>query len=260
MIKGYADAYRAFGEEEFLDSAKKAANLIIERIKSPDHSLRRNYKNGVGTISGFLDDYAFTIDAFISLYQATFEEKWLDESLRLTEYVNGHFSDPVSNMFFYTSDTDPPLIARKHEITDNVTPSSNSVMAKNLFILGNYFQNEKYTEQARRMANDIRKEAMQGGPYYSNWDILIAMLGEAPFEVAITGSETKQFRKELDNHYLPGILLSGTDAGSNLPMLINRLIPGKTTIYVCREKTCGLPVTNIDDAIEQMKNMGRQKK
>jgi uncharacterized protein YyaL (SSP411 family) len=253
MIKAYTDSYRAFDEEQYLDIAKKAATLIIERIISPDHSLWRSYKNGMATISGFLDDYAFTIDSFISLYQATFEEKWLYESLGLVEYVIDHFSDPVSNMFFYTSDTDPPLIARKHEITDNVTPSSNSVMAKNLFVLGNYFHNEKFIDQARRMAKDIRNEAMQGGPYYSNWDILFAMLAETPYEIAITGNDIKQLRRELDKQYLPGILLSGSDRESNLPMLKNRLIPGKTTIYVCREKKCELPVSDVYEAIELMK-------
>jgi uncharacterized protein YyaL (SSP411 family) len=253
MIKGYTDAYRAFGEEQYLKIAIKAASLLNERVKTPDHSLWRNYKNGVPTISGFLDDYAFTIDAFISLYQATFEEKWLYDSLRLIEYVISHFSDPDSNMFFYTQDTDPPLIARKHEITDNVTPSSNSVMAKNLFLLGIYFQNESFIEKARKMANDVRNEAVQGGPYYANWDILFAMLAETPYEVAISGKDIKKYRSEFDRHYLPGILISGSDTVSNLPILKNRLIPGQTTIYICREKTCGLPLTDVNEAIEKLK-------
>jgi uncharacterized protein len=254
MIKGYTDAYRVFDEERYLESALKAALLLIERIKSPDNGLKRNYKNGVATINGFLDDYAFTIDAFISLYQATFDEKWLLESRSLIEYVISHFSDPTGSMFFYTSDTDPPLIARKHEITDNVIPASNSVMAKNLFILGSYFQKEEYTEHARRMANDVRSATMQGGPYYSNWYILFAFLAETPYEVAITGRDIIKFRKEIDRHYLPGILLSGSDTKSDMPMLKDRLITGKTTIYVCREKTCSLPVTDAEEAIELIKN------
>jgi len=255
MIKGYTDAYRAFDEEGYLKSALMAANLLIERISSSNNSLARNYKIGAAVISGFLDDYSFTIDAFISLYQATFEEKWLHESLRLTKYVIDHFSDQAGNMFFYTPDTDPPLIARKHEITDNVTPSSNSVMAKNLFLLGYYFQNENFIEKAHRMANDVRNEAVQGGPYYSNWDILFGMLAESPYEVAITGKDMKKFRREFDRHYLPGILLSGSDTDSDLPMLKNRLVKGKTTIYVCREKTCQMPVTDVNEALEQLKGM-----
>lgn len=83
----------------------------------------------------FFDDYAFTIDALITLYQSTFDEEWLLLSKNLTEYVFKHFSDEHSPMFFYTSDDDPKLITRKIELSDNVIPASNAVMAKTFFIL-----------------------------------------------------------------------------------------------------------------------------
>ena len=73
-------------------------------------------KNGKASINAFLDDYAFTIEAFISLYQVTFDEKWLNDAKLLTEYAIEHFYDDKNGMFFYTSDVDAPLIARKMEV------------------------------------------------------------------------------------------------------------------------------------------------
>ena len=107
MLKGYVDAYRIFDEQKFLDVALKNADFILKNIKKQDNRLDRNFKNGKSSINGFLDDYAFTIEAFIALYQASFDEKWLEEAQQLSAYVIAHFYDKKSGMFYYTSDIDP---------------------------------------------------------------------------------------------------------------------------------------------------------
>ncbi|MCP4551453.1 MAG: thioredoxin domain-containing protein, partial [Bacteroidetes bacterium] len=86
MLKAYVDAYRVFGVEDYLDAALKNAEFIMSKVKSTNHRLHRNYKNGESSINAFLDDYTFTISAFISLYQATFDEKWLTVAQDLTNY------------------------------------------------------------------------------------------------------------------------------------------------------------------------------
>jgi uncharacterized protein YyaL (SSP411 family) len=74
--EGYVAAYRAFDEPAFLIKLLKANFLANETI-TDSNEIMRNYKNNKATIHGLLDDYAFTISAFIELYQATFNEKWL---------------------------------------------------------------------------------------------------------------------------------------------------------------------------------------
>ncbi|HEY6915737.1 MAG TPA: thioredoxin domain-containing protein, partial [Paludibacter sp.] len=219
---------------------------------STDNGLFRNYKNEKATIPAFLDDYSFTIRAFISLYQVTFDEKWLVESLLLTEYAITHFNDPISGMFYYTSDTEPALIARKMEISDNVIPSSNSEMAKNLFILGHYLYKDDYIDMARKMQENVRHHAQNGGIYYANWDILLCWLAREPHEVAILGKKSEAKRKEFEMHYLPDVFLSGGETEGNLPSLKGKLIEGETTIYVCRDNTCQRPVNEVNEAIKQI--------
>lgn len=252
MIKGYSDAFRVFGESKFLDAALKNASFILENVQSKDYRLDRNYKNGKSSINAFLDDYAFTIDAFIALYQATFDEKWLKEAQHLLQYTLVHFYDTKNGMFYYTSDLDPALIARKMEITDNVIPSSNSAMAKNLFMLGQYFYNNDYIEKASKMLANVKQDAVNGGAYYANWDILMAWLATEPFDVAIVGNDFDAKRKELDTHYLPNVFLSGGKNEGSLSLLEGKLVPGNTTIYVCRNKSCKRPVTDVSKAIEQI--------
>jgi uncharacterized protein YyaL (SSP411 family) len=252
MVKGYVDAYRVFDEPKFLSIAKRNAEFILKNSKKIDYRLDRIFKNGTSTINGFLDDYAFTIDAFIALYQATFEEKWLLEARQLADYSITHFYDSKSGMFFYTSDLDPSLIARKMEISDNVIPSANSQMAKNLFVLGKYFYDAAYIEKSKQMLSNVKKNALTGGAYYANWDILMAWFANEPYEVAILGEDFLNTRKEFDKHYLPNVFLSGGKKEGTLELLENKHIQGQTTIYACQNKVCKLPNTEAKEVLLQI--------
>ncbi|MBE9467463.1 MAG: thioredoxin domain-containing protein [Bacteroidetes bacterium] len=252
MIKAYIDAYNIFDNKKYLDIALQNAIFINTKIKLHDNRLYRNYKNGKASINAFLDDYAFTIAAFISLYQSTFDEKWLQEAKQLTDYTIAHFYDNTSGMFYYTSDVDPKLIARKMEMTDNVIPASNSEMAKNLFILGNYFYSDNYINMSKRMLNNVKKNTVSGGAYYANWDILMSWFTSPPYEVAILGNEYETIRKKFNKNYLPNVFLSGGKNEGKLSLLEGKLIDGQTTIYVCQDKSCKIPVTEVKEALKQI--------
>jgi len=252
MLTAYVDAYKVFDDKKYLDIALANANFINDKLKSKDNRLSRNYKSGKASINAFLDDYAFAISAFISLYQATFNEKWLQEAHQLTEYVITHFYDDSSGMFYYTSDIDQVLIARKMEIADNVIPSSNSEMAKNLFILGQYFYNDEYIQKAKKMLNNVKRNVLTGGVYYGNWDILMAWFVSEPYEVAIIGEDFEIKRKEFEQVYLPNVFLSGGKDEGALSLHKNTFIKGKTTIYVCRKKVCNIPVSDVEEALNQI--------
>ena len=214
--------------------------------------MTRNYKMGKSSINALLDDYAFTIAAFIELYQATFDEKWLNEANTLTAYALEHFFDPKSHMFFYTHNKYSNLISRKMEVADNVIPSSNSEMAKNLFLLGHFLYNEDYISKAKQMLVNVADDVQRNIYFYANWGILQAWFTSPLYEVAITGDDCKNKRQQFDQHYLPNVILLGSKAESKLALLENKLITGKTMIYVCRDKTCKLPVMEVDKALEQI--------
>lgn len=253
MLKGLADAYRAFNEPAFLQTAIKNAEFISHMMIDNEFRIWRNYKNGKANINGFLDDYAFVIDGFIALYQATFDEKWLNLAKNLTDYTLIHFHDDKSGMFFYTSDLDPKLIARKMEINDNVIPGSNSAMAKNLYYLGHFFYNDHYIEIASQMLHIVKDDIKRSGAYYSNWGILLTHFVYDLKEIAIVGQSATEFRKDFDKKYLPQCLFAGSTLNSRIPILEERLQSGKTTIYVCENRVCKLPVYKVDDAISEIK-------
>ncbi len=250
MLKGYADAYRVFGEERFLASAIKNARFILAKMRSEDGGLYRNYKADKANITAFLDDYAMVIEGLISLYEATFDEKWLNEARALSEYAITHFHDEASGMFFYTSDLGETLIARKQEIMDNVIPGSNSTMANNLFKLGHFFDHQAYLDLAVQMLRNVHPQIKTYGSAYSNWANLLLNEVFGMYEIAITGPDFQSQRQEIEEYYIPNKILLGGSSGS-LPLLQDK-IGAKNSIFVCRNKTCQLAVNEVTEALKQI--------
>lgn len=252
MIIGLIDAYFTLQDEHYLDRALKAGSFIRTNQIQSSGQLLRNYKKGQSTISGFLDDYAFTILAFTKLYEATFDESWLAEAKQLKDYVNVHFLDEKTQMYFYTSDLDEKLIARKMELSDNVIPASNSAMAEALYLLGQFYYNQDDLDRAIQMVANMEKEFTEQPSFYSNWVRLYGLMGQQHFEVAVVGDEAQTKKSALAKQFIPNkILLGGTHEGS-LELLEGKLSEGQTLIYVCENKSCLLPVENVQRAIEQI--------
>ena len=252
MLNGYIDAYRCLGEDEYLKTAEASAAFMLSKFKKEDGGLYRNYKNGNASINGFLDDYAFTIQAFHSLYQTTFDEQWLIEADELMQYALTHFYDESTGLFFYTSDLDKALIARKIEVTDNVIPSANSELAKGLYVLGKLLYKEDYLSKSSRMMNKVKQQTPGGMSYFANWDILLAWEVSEPYEVVIVGKNAEEKRKEFDQYYLPNVFFAGGRTEGELEIAANKLVKGATTIYVCQNKVCQLPTESVEEALKQI--------
>ena len=250
MLKGYIDAYKVFQNETFLNAALSNAHFIQEKMMQPDGSLHRTYKDGTSKINGFLDDYAFTINAFIDLYQVTFDEKWLHTAWQLTDFVMNHFIDQDSHFFFYTSDLDSPLVVRKKEITDNVVPSSNAVMAENLWLLSKYYGDSSYADKSRKMMNSMVYEAHHYGRFYSNWARCILNANNNPKEVIITGSEATKIYQEIEKSNPANVIYAIAAYSSSLPIFEDRFVENETLVYICENNTCQVPVSSAKEALE----------
>ena len=254
MIKAYMDAYKIFGHEKYLNIALRNANFFVDKVIAEDGKMTRNYKNKKSTINGFLDDYSFTIEAFIALYQETFDEKWILLAKKLTDYSLKHFFDSKSGMFFYTSDLDSKLIARKMELHDNVIPASNSSMANNLFILSKIFYEDNYLEIAEQMLANSLPKLLQNGEYYSNWAILFARFAYGTYELALVGNKAFKHKKLIDKVFIPNVVYAGSEGESDIPLLKGRYSEKRSQIFVCQNKTCKMPVTKASDALKEILN------
>ena len=253
MLKGFVESFKALENENYLKIAIKNAHFILEKLWSSDGNLFHSYKNEKATINGFLEDYAFVIDAFIALYEATFEETWLEYAKNLTNYCLDHFYDETKQLFRFTSDLDESLIVDHFETEDNVIPASNSVMAENLFKLSVYFENSYYEKVARLMLIQVLP-SIDYPSAFSNWLSVLLRFSDYQKELAICGENISAYRLQLNQSYLPHILLSGCQNNTTLPFLKNRFIENKTLFYLCQNKTCLAPTTNFEEVYKDLKN------
>ena len=256
MIKGYTSAYRAFKNEHFKEVALKNANFILQNQLQKDGSLYHSYKDGKSSIAGFSEDYAAVADAFIAVYQITFDEKWLKKAKQLTDYAMMHFYDRKSGLFYFTSDAAASLITRKMEIADNVIPGSNSVLAHNLFLLGHYYSEAAYSKTARQMLNTVKDDVLQSPTEYYNWLNLMLNYTGNYYEVALSGKDALAKTVQMQGYYLPNILIAGATKDSKLPILENRYMDNETYIYVCVNKACKRPETDVVTAVASIKKSG----
>ncbi len=250
MLSGYLEAYKALGHKKYLETARKNIDFIIKHQIKEDGRLFHSYKSGKSSINGYLEDYAFTIRAFLDLYEATLEESYLERARELTAITNADYHDAESGMYRFTSVNDKPLVTTTIEINDNVIPASNSVMAGNLFQLGKLTGEREYMERSRQMLRNILDKIAEYPQSYSNWLDLLMNFTYPFFEIAITGDRFRDSAEYFHSKYLPNTLLSGSDSKSSLPLLKDRVVNGKDLIYICREGACQLPVESKTDAFK----------
>lgn len=253
MLTGYLDAYNALNKNEYLEIALTNARFIEQKGMRKDGGLWRNLQGNKASIEAFLDDYALLAKAYLNLYQATFDIHWLELSQKLTQYAVKHFYDENTGMFFYTSAQSNQLVVRKMELDDTVIPASNSVMAEVLFQLGEYYDDEKFKTMSNSMLAQMTQNPSSLDPFHANWARISGIVAYHPFEVAVMGSDALQKSQELQQHYLPTSLFMG-GIQENLPLLENKLVAGKTMIYVCRNKVCKLPLQEVEKALTQLNN------
>ncbi len=250
MLSAYLDAYKVFGKKDYLKAALKNADWLLENQLQKDGSLWHSYKKGDSKIEGLIEDYAFSIQAFLKLFEVTFEEDYLKQATRWMEYAKAHFEDKVNGLFYYRNLQYKQLIAQSQETYDNVIPAANSVMAHNLFILSHCLDRQDYRLQALTMLNQVTDKLYDYGEGFSNWAQLLLHLTYPFYEIAISGKNAENIYREFQQKYLPNTVWVSSKNESKLVLLQNRYVEGKTLIYVCRDKVCQLPVEKVEEALD----------
>lgn len=257
MIKALVDAYAALGKESYLKQALQTAQLIEAKM-TLGSQLLRTYKNGKADLVGCLEDYAAVIQGYLALYQVSGQEKWLSRAVELTYYVFDHFSDSQGELFYFVdSQQAAGLIARKKEIFDNVIPSSNSIMAQNLFTLSLLLPEQilwkQKAEQMLLSAIPLLKKEVY---FMANWATLFLQFLIPPVEIAITGPQAERYACQLQRRvYAPHKVIAFSETPSQLTLLQHRFQQDKTRIFICQQYTCQQPVETVEAAIEQMQTL-----
>jgi uncharacterized protein YyaL (SSP411 family) len=260
MLRAFAEAARVLGRDEYLAAARANGAFLVETMWR-DGRLHRTWKPGhaEARLNGYLEDYANAADGLIALYEATFEERWLNVAIELADAIVERFHDGEGQGFFDTASDHEELITRPKDLFDNATPSGNSVASDVLQRLALLTANVEYQRRAQGVF-DLQKEAILKYPLgFARSLSALDFLLSRPKEVAIIGSaEAPDTRALLDavfETFLPNRVIAGLAPGaiSTLPLLESRgQIDGKATAYVCEQYTCLAPVTSPEELRAQL--------
>jgi len=260
MIAALARTGQVFGEQKYLEAATKTANFILKEMKTSDGKLYHSYAKNERAVSGFLDDYAFIVFGLIELYEAGFDEKYLQNAVDLTKSMIVQFWDNEKGGFFFTEKSADEAVPRLKQTYDGAAPSGNSVAFYNLLRLARLSGEVKFEEYAGKLLKAFSEE-VNSQPLGHTFMLLGLEFALGPtFNVVLAGDpadkDTKAMIAALRKIYLPNLTVKMwilEKAKSAVPGAVYEKIDGKATAYVCRDQTCMPPTNSVDKLMELLK-------
>ena len=255
MLASLAEAARVLKRDDYLDAARRAGEFLLENMIDEEGRLFRSHKDGRSKLNAYLEDYANLIDAMLELYQSTFDQTWFLTARRLASFVLAHFKSDDGG-FYDTSDDHEALIVRPRNLQDNVTPSGNGMMARQLLRLAAYTGDAAYDEAARgilrKLCDAMRQYPQAFAESLNAADMLIRGIDEVAIIGDLESGDGAEIVDTLRLPYRPNLIAAWAPddvAGhASIPLLSHRSAQGqKTTVYVCRNFACLMPVTTAHE-------------
>jgi uncharacterized protein YyaL (SSP411 family) len=160
-IAAFADAGAVLGREDYLDAARGCIEFVLSQMRDESGNLLRTYKDDRAHLNAYLEDHAFLLEALLTLYESTFEERWFIEARALAETTIERFGDPERGGFYSTSGDHEELIARRKEVGDHPIPSGNSSAAMGMLRLAALTGERRYEEAGTGVFALFAKPAVQ---------------------------------------------------------------------------------------------------
>jgi uncharacterized protein YyaL (SSP411 family) len=264
MIAAFAMAGRVFEDRRFIESALRAAEFILLRMRTEKGRLLHSYRDDQASVAAFIDDYAFLIWGLIELYEATFDVQYLLSANSLSEIAIEHFWDTSKGGFFLSADDGEALIVRKKEIYDGALPSGNSVAMLNLARLGALTASSAFRIKAEGIGKAFSDKALQAPSAHTFLLVALDFLIGPSYEVVIAGEsgseDTREMLSALSKSFIPNAVILFRDCGAEVPDTAEiapfsreqTCIEGKATAYVCRSQNCKLPTTHVKKMLDML--------
>jgi len=237
-ITGLIDSYRALKDSAYLSLALKAGKWLLTYQFRETGKLWHTRQNGKSFIEGMLDDYAFTTEAFLELYQATGDDVWLETAKALVATALADFHDEQSGMFWFTA-ADHQLIARKMELHDNVIPSTNSMMGHNLLTLSLLTENDELERISRQLLQNMLEGMENYGSGYSSWALLLQRFLDPRYVLHVHGERGSEQREEVQTLISPQVKVLYVKDGSE-------------GFVLCGDTMCYPKVGSLEEVMEQL--------
>jgi uncharacterized protein YyaL (SSP411 family) len=253
MISALAQAGAVLENPGYLAAASRAADFILTRMRTPDGRLLRSYSSGTEPkLNAYLEDYSFLADALVSLYEATFEPRWIEAVLQIVQVMIDQFWDPAEGGFFYTGRDHESLIARNKDPHDNAIPSGNSMAVTALLRLvkltGRVDLQVKGEATLKLYAGLLASQPTAAGQMLVALDFYLGPVQEFAIVGDPAAEETKRVLRAIRRGFRPNAVVAlrtpTTDAKTEelIPLLAGKVAKGAVTTYICEHFACQAPL------------------
>ena len=224
-----AEAYLVFEEKEFLDMAVKNINLIS---KAPLSHAMNHPKH----INPVLDDYAFLIKAYLSLYKATFSKEYLEKAVYFMDEAIEKLWDKTSGGFYLSLSED--VIVPQKPLYDGAIPSGNSVMGLNLVELFFITKDDKY-EHLYNVLSSLYGSMLSQNPTACSFFVSSFLLYKEGYQLLLAMPLSKAQNEVINlyKHYIPNVVPYHEESSDN-------------KLIACKGYTCLNPVSSVEDLIK----------
>lgn len=282
MITALVAGYRAFGEDAYLDAAKRAASFILTKMISDDGILMRTWGRGKAKLNGYLDDYAYFTEALLEIASVDDDPHWFVDAHRFAEAIISLFWDKEEDLLCYTSDDHEKLLTKPKSFYDGAIPSGTSVSIWCFLRIAKLTGDKGYMELAEKLLSIYAPYARKYPDQFSN--LLCAMdffLANGPEIVCIERANDDYYKDIVREHvlainarYIPDkvVMLDSIVEGASStrlaevmkeklgienPLLSGKgLIEGQPAVYVCRNFACERPISDMNSLKDKISELG----
>ena len=246
LLTGLADAYLASNNPLHLEMAIELADALME------HQLQKgkvyhSFKDGKSTIDGLLEDYVFSAQGLLKLYQLSSDPKYLAKANELAQEAISLFYDGEKGLFYMNKKNE--LIVRTSEIYDNVIPSGNAAMALLLQQLGLIEARMDYLQISKDLVAKIQSNIIGYPSGHAYWSLAHIGHSKPYYELVIIGenAQKKAFKAFKMNKL--NLLILYSEKASDQGVYRNRYVANKTLFYLCRNGACLKPEESLELAL-----------
>ena len=254
MISALAEAGAALGRSDYTDAAVRCATFILDQLRGPDGRLLRTWKEGRARIAGYLEDYAFLLEALLTLYEGTLEPRFYHAAVQTADGLIEQFADSDHGGFFTTAADRTQLPVRRKDPEDSPIPSGNSAAALGLLRLTLVSGDAGYEQAAlgtlRLLLPLASRHPLAFGHLLRAADFYLAPVRE----VAIVGPpvQAEALLRVVRESYRPHVVLAAGPA-DGVPLLQGREpVDGHAAAYVCRHFACQAPVSSPEELAQAL--------
>ncbi len=251
MVAALADAGAVLERSDYLDAAVAAADFLLGELRDERGRLRRTWKDGRARLDGYLEDHAYTVEALLTLYEATFDPRWFAAARELAGVMVRDFADAEHGGFFTTASDHEPLAVRRKDLEDTPIPSGSSSAALGLLRLAALTGEHEYERHALGVLRLVHEVAPRHPQAFAHLLQALAFYVSPVREVALVGAGRAPLERAVRGAFRPYVVLAASaDGDGGVPLLEGRTpVDGHAAAYVCERFACQRPVTEPGELV-----------